>query len=167
MTAGCRSKNSREAAPNTPMLPSSSRLTLTVEISPAVKPTTSNLPSGASRRKPSTNRSPPTGSRARSTPAAPTISRTASRQLAPHTAWSAPQPAAKARLCSSEVTAMVREPERTPHLDRGRPDTAGGAVHQQHLPRLRLPAAHEREEAGEVVERCCGARLETHVIRQR
>jgi hypothetical protein len=40
-------------------------------------------------------------------------------------------------------------------------------MHQQHLPRLRLPPAHEREEAGEVVQRCCGARLETHVVRQR
>jgi len=48
--------------PSTPVPPSRSRLTLTTGISPPLSPTTTSRPSGASERRLSVTRSPPTGS---------------------------------------------------------------------------------------------------------
>lgn len=85
-----------------------------VGISPAVKPRTRSLPSGASERRLSVIRSPPTGSTTMSTARSPTNPRTASSQPSLRIAWCAPQRSAKLRLWSSLVTATVCSPSARP-----------------------------------------------------
>ena len=128
-SAGCRSKNSREATPSTPVLPSSSRFTFTTGISPPANPSTSSRPSGASDRRLSVIRSLPTGSSTMSTARSPTRSRTAASHPSPSrpspcrpspcrpwlsTAWSAPHRTANSRFASSPATAIVRSPSAFP-----------------------------------------------------
>ena len=99
-----------QPAPTTEMLFSSSRLTLTVGMSPAVKPTTARRPSSPRERSESVNRSPPTGSTTTSTPAPPVISFAASLNPSTSTAWSAPADRATSPLPSEDTTAITVAP---------------------------------------------------------
>ena len=91
------------------MLLSSKRFTLTVGISPPVKPTTSSRPAGASERSESVNRSPPTGSITMSTPLPPVSSATESLNPSASTTSVAPAARATSALSSELTTAITRE----------------------------------------------------------
>ena len=87
---------------------SSSRLTLTSGMLPAVKPTITSRPSSLRERSESVTRSPPTGSM---TMSAPPAARTSSFHAPPErNTSSAPASRATASFASSETTANVRAP---------------------------------------------------------
>ena len=83
------------------------------------------------------------------------------------TVSSAPAARAKSAFSSVEVTAIVRAPRPSRHLERGRADPARRAVHQHRLARAHTAPLLEREERGQVVQRQRRARVVRRAVRQR
>ena len=167
--ACCCSKNSREATPSTPVLPSSSRLTLTTGISPAVKPSTR---SSALRRQLRTSGCRLSGHRPPGPARYPPPARPPARAPRPASRRSARRvrPAAQHELPFGLVAdhgVIVRSPSARPRPDRRRPHAARRPVHQQGLARAGLGPADQREQPGQVVQRSGRPGFEAHVRGQR
>src|SRR6202035_4563721 len=151
--SGCVAVQAPQPTPTTSTLLSSSRFTLTVGISPPVKPITSSRPPGASERSESVNRSPPTGSTTTSTPRPLVNSFAASLNPAASTTSVAPAAVAISILSSVLTTAMIRDA----------PSTDANRSVDVPIP----PAAEgQREEHSQVVEQRPRARRKADVVRQ-